>query len=140
MTARRKAIFPGNQGRSSTEIVGGPRSWKNVGHHGWPTERILGFEQAKTAQMAFRLLCFFRNIFKYVHDFSRLSKQFLQAFFFLQRFFRKNSEIFLFKMKTFRPCINLYINSFSASTNTVALIQLLHVLYISYGIQYIKIT
>ena len=91
---------------------------------------MLGFEQAKTAQMAFRLLCFFRNIFKYVQDFSRLSKQFLQTFYFLQGFFRKNSEIFLFKMETFRRCINLYINSFSASTNTVTLIQLLHVLYI----------
>ena len=80
--------------------------------------------------MAFKILCFFQNIFKYAQDFYCSSKLFLRDFFFLQGFFHKNSEIFLLKMKTFRPCINLYINLFSVSTNTVALIQLLRVLYI----------
>ena len=68
----------------------------------------IGFEWPKTAQMAFKFLCFFWNIFKNVQDFPCLSKQFLRTFFFLQGFFHKNSEIFLLKMKTFRPCTNLY--------------------------------
>ena len=38
---------PSQQGCSSTKIVWGPRSWKNAGHHGWPTEKILGFEWPK---------------------------------------------------------------------------------------------
>ena len=92
--------------------------------------KILGFECPKTAQMVLKFLCFFRNIFKYVQDFSCSSKQFLRTFYFLQGLFHKNSETFLFKMKTFRPFINFYISSFSASTNTVALIQLHRVLYI----------
>ena len=57
--------------------LGGPRSWKNVGRHGWPTEKILVFELPKTAQMALKFLCFFRNIFKYVQEFPCLSKHFL---------------------------------------------------------------
>ena len=37
---------------------------KNVSHHGWPMEKILGFEWAKTTQMAFTFLQFFRNLFR----------------------------------------------------------------------------
>ena len=53
---------------------------------GWSTEKILGFEQRKTAKMALKFLCFFRNIFKYVQDFSCSSKQFLRSIFFLEGF------------------------------------------------------
>ena len=55
------------QGHSSTKIVGaGPRSGKNVGHHCWPTEKILDFEWSKKAQMAMKFLFFFQDIFKYI--------------------------------------------------------------------------
>ena len=47
------------QGSSSSEIVGGPRSWKDVGHHGRWTNKILGFEKPRTAQMALKFLGFF---------------------------------------------------------------------------------
>ena len=50
---------------------------KNVSHHGWPMEKILGFEWAKTTQMALTFLQFFRNIFKYVQNFPFSSKQIL---------------------------------------------------------------
>ena len=85
------------QGHSSTKIVAGEegweRSWKNVGHHGWPTEKILVFEWPKTAQMDLKFLCFFRNIFKYIQGFPYLSKQFLWTFLFLKGFFfDKNPE------------------------------------------------
>ena len=83
-------IIWGGQGRSSTKVVGGRgrrRSWKNVGHHGLPTEKILVFEWPKTAQMALKVLFFFQHIFKYVQDFLSLSKQFLWIFLFLEGFF-----------------------------------------------------
>ena len=87
------SFFLTNQGRSSTKIVGGPRSGKNVGHRGSPTEKILDSEWPKTAKMALAVLCFFCKIFKYALDFSCLSKQFLRTFFFLQGFFfHKNPE------------------------------------------------
>ena len=57
------------QGRSSTKIVGewgGSRSLQNIGHHSWPTEKVLSFEWPKTAQMTFKFLCFFRIIFEHV--------------------------------------------------------------------------
>ena len=57
------------QGCSSTKIVGGKggaRSGKNIGHHGWPTDKILDFEWPKTAQMTLKFLLFFRDIFKYI--------------------------------------------------------------------------
>ena len=86
-----------------------------------PAEKILGFGWSKTAQMAFKFLCFFRNIVEYVQDFSCPSKQFLRTFFFLQRLFpQKIQKNFQFKMKTSRPYIIFYINSFSGSTNTAA--------------------
>ena len=50
---------------------------KNVGHHGWSTKKLLGFEWLKTTQMALKFLCFFRNIFKYVQDLSCLLKEIL---------------------------------------------------------------
>ena len=50
---------------------------KNVSYHGWPMEKILDFEWAKTTQMAFTFLQFFRNIFKSVQNFSFSSKQIL---------------------------------------------------------------
>ena len=59
----------------------------NVGHYGWPTEKILGFEWSRTTQLAVKFLRFFRNIFKYVHRFSCLLKQFLRILFFLQGYF-----------------------------------------------------
>ena len=49
-------------------------SQKNVRHHGLPTEKILGFQWPKTAQMTLKFLCFFREIFEYVQDFSCSSK------------------------------------------------------------------
>ena len=55
------------QGHSITKIVGGQRFQKNVGHHGWPTEKILGFEWSKTTQMALKFLRFsgtFLNMFR----------------------------------------------------------------------------
>ena len=53
------------QDPSSTEIVGGPRPQKNVSHHSWPTEKILGFKCAKRTQMALKLLRFsFLNMFR----------------------------------------------------------------------------
>ena len=71
----------------------GTRSRKNFGHHGWPMEKILVFEWPQTAEMAFKFLDFSRNIFKIVQDFSCLSKQFLETFFFLESFFfHKNPE------------------------------------------------
>ena len=72
------------QGRSSTK---NPKNPKNVSHHVWPTEKILGFEWLKTTQIAMKFLYFFRKIFKYVQDFSCSSKQLLPNFFFLQGFF-----------------------------------------------------
>ena len=36
---------------------------KNVSHHGWPMEKILGFEWAKTTQMALTFLQFFPEHF-----------------------------------------------------------------------------
>ena len=50
---------------------------KNVGHHGWSTKKLLGFEWLKTTQMALKFLCFFRNSFKYVQDLSCLLKEIL---------------------------------------------------------------
>ena len=44
----------GYQGCNSTKIVGGARFRKNVGPHGWPKEKILGFEWPKTVQMALK--------------------------------------------------------------------------------------
>ena len=95
-----------DQGRSSTKIVGEgeeAKSWKNLGHHVWPTEKILGFEWPKTAQMAFKFFYFFRNIFKYVQDFSCLSKQFFRAFsidgFFKKGFFIEIQRYFCLKCK-----------------------------------------
>ena len=46
----------------------------------------------KTAQMAFKFLCVFRNIFEYIQNFSCSSKQFFQNVFFLQEFFHDNPE------------------------------------------------
>ena len=45
------------------KIVGGPRSQINVGHHGWPIEKILGFEWAKTTRLALKSLRFFPEHF-----------------------------------------------------------------------------
>ena len=56
------------QGRSSTKIVGGGgggKVSKNVGHHSLQKEKILGFEWAKTTQMALKFLQFFQNIFMF---------------------------------------------------------------------------
>ena len=63
-----------NQGRRSTKIVRGAKVWKNVGHHGWPTEIILGFEWSRTAQIPLKFLFFSWNIFKNNQGFSCLSK------------------------------------------------------------------
>ena len=68
------------------KIVFQNRERKNVGHHGWPAEEVLGFKWPKTAQVALKVLCFFRNIFNFLQDFS----EFLRALFFLQVFFHKN--------------------------------------------------
>ena len=50
------------QARSSTKIVGGrgrgAKSRKNVGHYGWPMEKMLGFEWPKTTQIVLKFLFF----------------------------------------------------------------------------------
>ena len=56
-------------------------------------EKILGFESAEATQMALKFLGFFRNIFKYIQDFSCSSKQFLGTFFFIQGFFNESRKI-----------------------------------------------
>ena len=76
-------------------------SRKNVGHHSWPTDKSLGFEWPKTAQMAWQFLGFFK---KYGQGFSCSSKQFLRTFFFLQGFVHESTV--QFKMKPCRPCTN----------------------------------
>ena len=82
--------------------------------------------------MTQKTFCAFSELFlNMLRIFLVCQKKKLQTFFFLQGFFViKIHKIFQFILKTFGPCINFYINLFSASTNTVALIQLLHVLYI----------
>ena len=75
------------QGCSSIKIFGRAKVTKNIGHHVWLTEKILGSEWPKMAQMTLKFLCFFWKIFKYVHYFSCSLKQFLPTFFFLQGFF-----------------------------------------------------
>ena len=57
------------QGRKSTKTVGegGEGLKKNVGQHGWPTEKILGFEWAITTQVTLKFLRFpetFLNMFR----------------------------------------------------------------------------
>ena len=79
------------KGLSSTKIVRerwrGVKSQKNVGHHDWLMEKMLGFQWPKTSQIVLSFLCFLWKIFKYVQDFSCSSKQFLQTFFFLHGIF-----------------------------------------------------
>ena len=82
------------QGCSSTKIVGGPMSWKNVGHHSWLTEKVLCFEWPKTAQMALEFLYFLWNIFRYVQDFLVRQNMFVNLFLFTKVFFHKNPENF----------------------------------------------
>ena len=80
----------------------------------WLTDRkMLAFYRPRTDQMALKLLLSFGNSFKHVPGFSCLSKRFLHFFFLFTRV--------QFKMKLCRPWINLYITSFSESTNTVAI-------------------
>ena len=52
--------------RKPIKLSRGPISRKNVGHQGWLTEKILGFEWPKTAQMALKFL-FFPGIFLNMH-------------------------------------------------------------------------
>ena len=75
------------QGHSITKIVGGPRFQKNVGHHGWPTEKILGFEWSKTTQMALKFLRFSGTFLNMFRIFLVRQKKFLRILFFLQRYF-----------------------------------------------------
>ena len=80
-------FFLHTQGCTSTEIVGaGPRPQKNVGHHGWPTEKILSFKWTKTTR-SFETFGLFWNFLKYVQNFYCSSKQFLSILFFLQEYF-----------------------------------------------------
>ena len=71
-------------------VGGGARragSRKNVGHHCWPTERVLGFKLPKMAQMTLKVLCFFPEHFQI---FS--SNFFANLFLFTRVFFHNNSE------------------------------------------------
>ena len=85
------------QGRSSTEIVGGGgggvRFGKSVGHHGWPTEKILVFEWRKMAQMTLNFFVFsgtFLNLFR-IFLFRR--NMFCEPFSFYRCFFIKIQKI-----------------------------------------------
>ena len=74
------------QDRSGSKIVAGP--WPNKCRPPWLADgKKLGFEWAKRTQLALKFLRFFQNIFKYVQNFSCLSKQFLRILFFLQGYF-----------------------------------------------------
>ena len=59
----------------------GPKSRKNVGYHGWPTDKILGFERRK-------IFTFFWNIFKYIcSEFPLFVKTIFTSFFLFTRVF-----------------------------------------------------
>ena len=57
--------------------------------------------------------------------FPACQNNFCEPISFYKGFFIKIQKTVSSNMKTFAPCINLFINSFSASTSTVALIELL---------------
>ena len=83
-------IFMCSQGRSSTKIVGGGGKVSEKCLSPWLSDgENFRFEWPKAAQMALKFLYFFRNIFKYVQDFSCSSKQFLQTFFLHGFFFQE---------------------------------------------------
>ena len=112
------------QGRSSTKVVGrgAPKSRKNVGLHGWPTEKILNSEWPKTAQMSLKFLCFFYETFLNMFRIflacqnNFCEKKFLQGLFsWKSRKWRKVQ----FKMTPCRLYTNFYIKSFSEGSNTV---------------------
>ena len=48
--------------RTAVVGKGGQGLEKNFGHHSWPTDKILGFEWPKIAQIALKFLCFFQII------------------------------------------------------------------------------
>ena len=61
------ADLPTYQGCSSTKIVGGQGLKNNVGRHGLPTKKLLGFEWAKATIMVLKFLRFsgtFLNMFR----------------------------------------------------------------------------
>ena len=62
------------QDRSSSKIVGGPRS--NKYRPPWLADgKKLGFEWAKRTQLALKFLRFFQNIFKYVQNLRKFSSK-----------------------------------------------------------------
>ena len=61
-------------------------SQKNVGHNGWPTQKILGFEWPKTAQMALKFLVFPGIFLNMLSVFLVYQKNFANHFLFT-RFF-----------------------------------------------------
>ena len=91
MTQRAKVTI----GRGSTKIVGGPMSGKNVGHHGWPTDKILVFEWPKTAQMVvFEIFVLFPEHFKICSGF----------FLFVKTNFVNLISFYIFKFVQDFPC------------------------------------
>ena len=113
---------PVKQGCSSTKIVWGAKASKNVGHHGWLTEKILGFKWAKMTQMALKRLRFSRTFLNMFRMFLVCQNNFCKACFFYKGIFllkSRNLRNVLFKIKPCISCINFYIKSFSGSTNTI---------------------
>ena len=60
--------YPG----ADSEILKGGRRWGAlyVGHHGWPTKKILGFRWFKKAKITLETIVFWRNIYNSIFKFS----------------------------------------------------------------------
>ena len=87
---------------------------KNFSHHGWPSDKILGCEWPKTAQMALKIFYFFRNIFNLFRIFLVCQNNFCEPFSFYKGFFYKNPENY--EKVWFKISINFYIKSFTVAT------------------------
>ena len=74
------------QGRSSTKLVGGTKVLKKM------SEKILGFEWLKAAQMALKFLFFSGKFFNVFRIFLVRRKNFCQLFSSYKGFFHKYSE------------------------------------------------
>ena len=86
----------------------------------FPTEKILVSEWPKTAQMALNFF-FSESFLNMFRIFLFVKTIFVNLFVFRRVFLIKIQKLrkVQLKMKLYRPCINFYIKSFSASTNMV---------------------
>ena len=81
------------RGRSSTKAEGRPRSRKNVGHHGWPTKKSLGFEWPLNGSNGFEVFVFFSGTFlNMFRVFLVRQNNFWDLFSFHKSFFHKNPK------------------------------------------------